>query len=221
MRPRAAAPALAACALSLAACVFAPTPTPRPPCPASAPTATGAQAILEGAEMAEVVTNKGDFAIELYPDAAPLATANFVALARCGFYDGISFHRVIAGFVIQAGDPNTKSNRGDFPGLGTGGPGYGFDIEPPADALNYDPYVVSMANDEQSNGSQFFINLADLDAQLERSYTIFGAVAAGTEVIDEIGTVPINDPRMGLPLDPVIIESITITAPPEPSPSGG
>ena len=67
-----------------------------------------------------------------YGDAAPIATASFVALARCGFYDGIRFHRVLAGFVIQAGDPQTEANDGDFEGIGSGGPGYGFEIEPPA-----------------------------------------------------------------------------------------
>ncbi len=134
---------------------------------------------------------------------APLATANFVELARCGFYDGISFHRVLAGFVIQAGDPQTRDNRGDFPGLGTGGPGYEFEIEPPADGLTFDPYAVAMANDTVANSSQFFITLADLDRHLRAVglYTIFGRVISGTEVVDEIATVPVNDPRIGLPLD--------------------
>jgi len=206
-------------AVALTACGPGPTPTPKPPCPTSAPTATGAQATLEGAEQAVVVTNKGTFIIELFPDAAPIATANFVALTRCGFYDGIGFHRVIAGFVIQAGDPQTRTNRGDFAGIGTGGPGYGFEIEPPADDLDYDPYVVAMANDQVANGSQFFIDLADLNDRLARSYTIFGAVVSGTEVIDEIGTVPVNDPRIGVPLDPVIIESITVRTKPQASPT--
>ncbi|MGH2357644.1 MAG: peptidylprolyl isomerase [Candidatus Limnocylindria bacterium] len=216
--PARAVPALAACGLALAACVLTATPSPKPPCPESAPTANAAQVILEGAELAEVVTNKGTFTLELYPDAAPVATANFVALAHCGFYDGISFHRVLAGFVIQAGDPQTKANRGDFAGIGTGGPGYGFEIEPPADELTYDPYVVSMANDEVANGSQFFIDLVDLDDQLDRAYTILGKVIEGTSVVDAIGLVPVGSPR-GVPLDPVIIESITIRATPAASPS--
>ncbi|HTE66058.1 MAG TPA: peptidylprolyl isomerase, partial [Candidatus Binatia bacterium] len=139
---RAWASALALSAL-LAACAGA-TPTPRPSCPTAAPTAAEADAILAGAAQAVVRTNKGEFTIELYGEAAPIATANFVALARCGFYDEISFHRVIADFVIQAGDPLTKTNRGDFEGLGAGGPGYRFTIEPPADGLNYDPDVVAM-----------------------------------------------------------------------------
>ena len=209
---------LLATLFALAACA-SPTPAPKPPCPTQGPTAVDAQATLQGAGRAVIDTNKGSFTIELYPEEAPLATANFVALARCGFYDGISFHRIIAGFVAQAGDPKTKQNRGDFEGLGGGGPGYEFGIEPPAVDLNYDPYVVAMANDTHTNGSQFFINLADLNEALERLYTIFGKVVAGTDVIDTIGKVPTNGPR-GLPLDPVIISTIRIEASPAASPSG-
>ena len=133
-----------ACAFALAACGSDPTPTPAPPCPTEPPTSVSAQATLEGAELATMKVGgavEGEIVMELYGDEAPIATANFVALARCGFYDGITFHRVISGFVIQAGDPQTKQNRGDFAGLGGGGPGYEFEIEPPAEGLRYDPYV--------------------------------------------------------------------------------
>jgi len=205
--------------LALGACAADPTPTPKPACPTAAPTAVEAQAILQDAAVATVTVSggaTGSFAIELFGDAAPVATANFVNLARCGYYDGVTFHRVIAGFVIQAGDPQTRSNRGDFGGLGTGGPGYEFGIEPPAEGLRYDPYVVAMANDGRTNGGQFFIDLVDLSGSLPRSYTIFGEVTVGTEVVDAIGTVPVNDPRVGVPLTPVIIDSIVVSAePPE------
>lgn len=214
------------CSLALVACGTDPTPTPAPSCPTEPPTAISAQATLAGAERAIVRIGgavEGELVIELYGDDAPIATASFAALARCGFYDGISFHRVISGFVIQAGDPQTKENRGDFAGLGTGGPGYEFEIEPPADGLRYDPYVVAMANDSRTNGSQFFIDLVDLDQALRSVgiYTIFGNVVEGTDVVDAIAEVPVNDPRMGLPLTPVIIESITISGAAEPSPSPG
>jgi cyclophilin family peptidyl-prolyl cis-trans isomerase len=213
-----------ACALALAACGTDPTPTPAPPCPTEPPTSVSAQATLEGAELATVTVGgavEGEFAMELYGDQAPIATANFVALARCRFYDGITFHRVISGFVIQAGDPQTKENRGDFAELGTGGPGYEFEIEPPAEGLRYDPYIVAMANDARTNGSQFFIDLVDLDDALRSVgvYTIFGNVIDGTDIVDAIAGVPVNDPRLGLPLTPVIIESITISAAAEPSQS--
>jgi cyclophilin family peptidyl-prolyl cis-trans isomerase len=213
---------LAAVALAAGCSALGSTPTPRASCPSAAPTADQARTILAGAGQATVVTNKGTFTIQLYGAAAPIATANFVALARCGFYEGITFHRVIAGFVIQAGDPQTRQNRQDFNGLGTGGPGYGFAIEPPASGLSYTKYVVAMANTGQpdSNGSQFFIDLADLSQQLAPSYTIFGKVTDGTGVVDAIGQVPTNGDR-GVPLDPVIISSVTIGPTPSAAPSGG
>jgi cyclophilin family peptidyl-prolyl cis-trans isomerase len=211
------APSFAVVALvAVAACSAEPSPSPRPACPTEPPTTVSAQATLEDAGSATVTVSgytEGEFVIELDSSSAPIATANFVALARCGFYDGISFHRVLAGFVIQAGDPQTRENRGDFEGVGNGGPGYEFEIEPPGDGQRYDPYVVAMANDGQTNGSQFFIDLVDLDAALRRVgvYSIIGRVTTGTEVIDAIAQVPVGDPR-GLPLDPVIIDSIVIGA---------
>lgn len=206
-----------ALSLALGACAADPTPTPKPACPTSAPTSIEAQSILQDVTLATVTVSggaSGAFEIELYGDAAPIATANFVNLARCGYYDGVTFHRVIAGFVIQAGDPQTRTNRGDFAGLGTGGPGYEFAIEPPAEGLRYDPYIVAMANNGRGNGGQFFIDLVDLDEALRSVgvYTIFGEVASGTEVVDAIATVPVNDPRVGVPLSPVIIDSIVITS---------
>lgn len=185
-------------------------------CPTAAPTAAEASEILAGATTATVETSLGAFTIQLLGDAAPIATANFVALARCGFYEDITFHRVLTGFVVQAGDPNTRENRGDFEGLGSGGPGYGFGIEVPPDGLNYDPYTVAMANSGRpnSNGSQFFICLTDIDAQFPvRSFTIFGVVSSGTEVVDAIGAVAVNDEFIGVPLDPVVISRITVEGP--------
>jgi peptidyl-prolyl cis-trans isomerase B (cyclophilin B) len=206
-----------ALSMSLGACAAEPTPTPKPACPTAAPTTVEAQSVLQDAAIATVTVSggaTGSFEIELFGDAAPIATASFVNLARCGYYDGVTFHRVLAGFVIQAGDPGTRDNRGDFPELGTGGPGYGFEIEPPAEGLRYDPYVVAMANNGRANGGQFFIDLVDLDDALRRVgvYTIIGEVTSGTEVVDAIATVPVNDPRIGLPLTPVIIDSIVIAS---------
>lgn len=211
---RAAVAALSALTLALSACA-APTPSPSASgssCPTAAPTAAEAPGITADAGQAAVVTSLGTFTIELYPEAAPIATANFVALARCGFYEGISFHRVLGGFVAQAGDPQTRENRSDFEGLGSGGPGYQFVIEPVADGYNYDQYVVAMGHSAlpDSNGSQFFIDLADLDGGLPREYTIFGKVVDGTDVVDAIGAVAVNDPGRGVPVDPVVIQSVTI-----------
>ncbi len=197
----------------LAACAVEPSPT-LTTCPIAAPTADEASAILADADQAVIATNHGEFTLTFASPAAPIATANFVALARCGFYDGITFHRVLEGFVIQAGDPQTRDNHEDFETLGTGGPGYHFAIEIPTADQNYDPYVVAMANNGQpdSNGSQFFICLTDLDSRLPRDYTIFGQITDGTEVVDDIGQVPVNTPDLGVPTDAVIIESITVSS---------
>ncbi len=217
---------VAALAILLTACGPAPVASVHlGACPTEAPSAGGAADILAEAARATVTTTLGRFTIELDASSAPIATANFVALARCGFYDGIIFHRVLAGFLAQAGDPQTKTNRGVFDGLGQGGPGYGFEVEFPRADQAYDRYTVAMANAMQydqvsgeitggtdTNGSQFFIDLASLAGQLRPYYTVIGAVVGGTEVIDAIGSVAVNDPAQGVPIDPVIIESIRVEA---------
>ena len=183
-----------------------------PPCPTEAPTATEAPGLLVGVTAVTVDTSLGAFTVILNPSSAPVAAANFVELARCGFYEGITFHRVLTGFVIQAGDPNTKENQGDFEGLGAGGPGYGFETEVPPEGANYDPYTVAMANAgiPNSNGSQFFICLTDLDERHPRTYSIFGTVTEGQDVVDAIGAVEVNDPALGVPVDPVVINRIEV-----------
>ena len=201
--------------LALTACSADPTPSPKPACPTDAPTSTSAQASLQGADQVTVTVRgavEGEFTIELLPDVAPISSANFVELARCGFYDGVKFHRVIPGFVIQAGDPNTRDHEGDFEGIGSGGPGYAFDIEPPPESVPFDAYTVAMANNGIANGSQFFITLDDLDEALRQSgtYTIFGEIVSGTDIIDAIAAVPVGDPRIGVPETPISIESIVI-----------
>ena len=216
-------PAATVLALLLAACGPEPTPTPAA-CPTEPPTTVSAQATLEGATLATVTVSgavSGEFAIELYGDDAPISTANFVSLARCGFYDGIKFHRVLAGFVIQAGDPGTKEHVGDFEGIGRGGAGYEYPIEPVAPGRDYAPYTVAVANDTRTNDSQFFVTLADLRGRLPLDYTIFGLVTNGVDVVDAIAAVPVNDPNIGVPLTPVTIDSIVISAGSEPAPSGG
>jgi cyclophilin family peptidyl-prolyl cis-trans isomerase len=201
----------------LVACGAEPTPTPRPACPTAGPTSTSAQASLQDADVATVSVGgavDGEFVIDIDADSAPLAAANFVDLARCGFYDGITFHRVVSGFVVQAGDPQTRDNQGMFEGVGRGGPGYDFEIEPPADGVPFDAFTVAMANNTVANGSQFFITLTNLDAQLRATgtYTIFGDVVEGTEVIEAIAAVPVSDPQRHVPLTPVVIESIVVGA---------
>ena len=135
-------------------------------------------------------TNKGDFTITLLPKEAKLAANNFLFLARQHFYDGVTFHRIVAGFMIQGGDPQ---------GTGVGGPGYGFAIEPPAHE-DYVKGVVAMANTGQpdSNGSQFFIMVGDYSGgKLAKNYSIFGKVTAGMDTIDKIAAVPTTDNGQG------------------------
>jgi cyclophilin family peptidyl-prolyl cis-trans isomerase len=215
--------------LTVVACSSPPAASGRP-CPAAAPTAGEATNILADAQRAAVDTSLGSFTIELDATSAPIATANFVALARCDFYTGITFHRVIAGFVAQAGDPQTSvpENRGPIDGLGSGGPGYQFDVEFPHASQPYDRYTVAMANAMQydqvtgeimggtdTNGSQFFIDLASLVNQLRPYYSVIGKVTDGTDVIDAIGAVETNGTQTpptpsDVPLEPIIIESVTI-----------
>jgi len=151
-------------------------------------------------------TNKGQFELELFSDLAPKTVENFTTLAGDGFYDAVKFHRVIEGFMVQAGDPLSKdedmSDR-----WGTGGPGYTFEDEIHAENNNVIG-TISMANaGPNTNGSQFFINTAD-NGFLDPKHTVFGKVTSGFEVVKEIEGVDIfpND----RPIEPVIINSITI-----------
>lgn len=161
-------------------------------------------------------TNKGDIAIELFMDKTPITAGNFLKLFKEGFYDDTKFHRVISGFMIQGGDPNSK---GDNPALyGRGGPGYTIEDEF-VPGLSNVRNTISMANTGQPNsgGSQFFINLADnlgldFDKQpLTSKHPVFGKVYAGMDVVDAIANVPtgFND----IPTEPIIIEETIILNP--------
>lgn len=124
-----------------------------------------------------IETNKGSMDLELYPQHAPKTVNNFVFLAREGFYDGVTFHRVIDNFMIQGGDPT---------GTGMGGPGYRFEDEFEGNPLKHDRGVISMANaGPGTNGSQFFITHSP-QPHLNRSHTVFGKVVEGQDVIDQI-----------------------------------
>ena len=142
------------------------------------------------APRAVIETRFGEIEIEFMPDKAPGHVKNFVDLAKKGFYDGTTFHRVIPGFMIQGGDPNTKDREGGRERHGTGGPGYTIKAE-----FNDTPHkrgVVSMARaqDPNSAGSQFFIVVKD-SGFLDREYTAFGRVVRGMEIADKI----VNSPR--------------------------
>jgi cyclophilin family peptidyl-prolyl cis-trans isomerase len=149
-----------------------------------------------------IKTNKGDIQFKTYSREAPKTVENFITLAKKGFYDGVIFHRVISGFMIQGGDPT---------GTGRGGPGYTFDdeINPNSEIYRtgYVKGIVAMANaGPNTQGSQFFIMVADYP--LPPAYTIFGRVTAGQETADAISLVEkdANDK----PLEDVVIESVSI-----------
>ena len=154
----------------------------------------------EGANpKATIETTKGTIIIELYADKAPKTVANFVKLAKQGFYDGIIFHRVIPGFMIQTGDPT---------GTGRGGPGYTFEDEFAPDLRHTGPGTVSMANSgPNTNGSQFFITLAPTP-WLNNHHTIFGEVVEGQSAVEAI----VAAPRGGadVPNEPQVINTLTI-----------
>jgi len=139
---------------------------------------------------ATIKTDKGDIRIQLLAGQAPATVNNFVFLARDGFYDGVTFHRVIPGFMAQSGDPT---------GTGTGGPGYRFDDEPSALRLRHDREgTLSMANaGPNTNGSQFFITLGPTP-HLDGKHAVFGRVIAGMDVLRQIRVRdPQRDPRPG------------------------
>jgi cyclophilin family peptidyl-prolyl cis-trans isomerase len=149
---------------------------------------------------AEMVTNHGRMLIELDAASAPLTVNNFVFLARYHYFDGIIFHRVIDGFVIQGGDPT---------GTGRGGPGYRFADELPAPGA-YAPGSLAMANaGPNTNGSQFFVITGDHGVGLPPQYSLFGQVVEGLEVAQAIQSVPTDNADR--PRADVVIESVTIT----------
>jgi cyclophilin family peptidyl-prolyl cis-trans isomerase len=127
--------------------------------------------------LATIHTENGDIVLELFADVAPIAVNSFIFLAENGWYDGVTFHRVIPGFVVQGGDPT---------GTGFGGPGYAFDNEISPDLKFDQPGLLSMANSGPgSNGSQFFITLNPLP-NLDGGYTIFGRVVSGMDLVNQI-----------------------------------
>lgn len=142
-------------------------------------------------------TTYGKITVQLLPKEAPITVNNFVFLAREGFYNGLKIHRVVKGFVFQAGDP-----RGD----GTGGPGYQFQDEPVVG--DYLPGTVAMANSgPNTNGSQFFVTDAPTP-HLNQHHTIFGEVVSGLDVVRSIAHAPTGP--QDRPATPVVINSVTI-----------
>ncbi|HUK95833.1 MAG TPA: peptidylprolyl isomerase [Gaiellaceae bacterium] len=145
-------------------------------------------------------TNHGPIGIELFDEDAPKTVDNFVKLAGDGFYDGVTFHRVIPDFMIQGGDPT---------GTGSGGPGYSFEDE--INDHKVERGALAMANaGPNTNGSQFFIVTAEATPWLDGKHTVFGRVTDGIDVADTISTVPTDS--QDKPRDPVVIERVELPA---------
>jgi cyclophilin family peptidyl-prolyl cis-trans isomerase len=161
---------------------------------------------------ATIETTKGQIVVELDDVGTPKAAANFIKLARQGFYDGVIFHRVIPGFVVQAGDGefgrmDEKGKIRNAGRVGSGGPGYKFEDEPFTG--DYGRGALAMANaGPNTNGSQFFICHQDLRGKLPKNYTRFGEVLNGMDVVDAIAAAPRNS--RDYPDSPVAMTSVTI-----------
>jgi peptidyl-prolyl cis-trans isomerase B (cyclophilin B) len=180
---------------------------PAAPAPAPAPVPAKEQAVIK--------TSKGEMTVEFWDDVAPKTVANFKKLAKEGFYNGTAFHRIIKGFMIQGGDPNTKdpSKEGVY---GMGDPGYKIKAE--FNEKKHERGVLSMARsmDPDSAGSQFFICL-DPAPFLDRQYTGFGRVVKGEDVLLKIGDTPVasNGRERSKPTERVTVENVKIIAAPE------
>lgn len=176
------------------------------------------QEILKEYSQAEFETSMGSFTIEFFNDKMPITVANFLNLAKDGYFDGIKFHRVISGFMIQGGDPLTKDDSAENL-WGTGGPGYAIEDEHVSDPELSNVYgTISMANSgPNSGGSQFFINVADntfLDFDkepLSSKHPVFGKVVKGMDVVEKISKVKTTDPGMlDRPSTPIVINKINL-----------
>jgi len=160
-----------------------------------------------GEEIAVLNTNLGKIVLRFFEDKAPNHVANFKKLVRDGFYDGIKFHRVIPGFMIQGGCPNTKTdNRMTY---GTGGPGWSINAE--FNDIKHTRGILSAArtSDPNSAGSQFFLMVASAP-HLDGQYTVYGQVIEGMDVVDKIVSLPRDARDNPKPENPAIIESATI-----------
>ena len=162
-------------------------------------------------EVAVIKTNEGEMVVQFWADAAPNTIENFKKLARSGFYDGTIFHRIVKGFMIQGGDPNSK-DPGKESRYGEGGPGYKIKAE--FNDHSHQRGVLSMARepDPDSAGSQFFICLAPVP-RLDGEYTTFGKLIKGDDVLQKIGDTPVTRNSAGensKPTRRIVIESIKI-----------
>lgn len=168
----------------------------------------GSVSSATGLVYAKIATSMGTMEVELYPNSAPKTVANFVSLAKSGFYDNLVWHRIVKGFVIQTGDPNTRNGGGDKSLWGTGGSPNTVPLEIDRSLHNDVGYLgMARSQDPNSGSSQFFISLAN-NAPLDGQYTVFGKVISGMDVALKIGNAPVDSASQ--PISNVFVTSITI-----------
>lgn len=153
---------------------------------------------------ATITTELGDIVVELFTESAPVASANFINLAEAGFYDGVVFHRIVPGFMIQGGDPQ---------GTGGGGPGYTILDEPIVGEYTRGTVAMARSPGPNTQGSQFFIVVEDSPHLAGGGYTIFGRVASGIEVADDIVSGPRQGPQDDQAVDPVVMNRVSVQRP--------
>jgi cyclophilin family peptidyl-prolyl cis-trans isomerase len=182
-------------------------------CPTSQPASLAAGDV----RTVTIQTDKGTIVMQIDGARAPNATGNFVALVTCHFYDGITFHRLVPGFVIQGGDPA---------GDGSGGPGYTIKDDPLNGTYKRGTVAMARTGNPDSQGSQFFIVLSDdansalTDPSVKYPYAILGEVTSGMDVVDAIAAMPNSGSNSGnAALDPVVMTSVTVTPAASPAPS--
>jgi len=175
--------------------------------PAAQPSPSPMKETTEAAPNVIIHTNYGDMTVEFWPDVAPKTVANFLKLSREGYYTGTAFHRIIKGFMIQGGCPNSKVGARGV--AGTGGPGY--QIKAEFNNRSHVRGVLSMARsaDPDSAGSQFFICHGNADF-LNNKYTAFGKLVSGQDVLDKIAAVPCVGQERSTPTERVEIKSIEV-----------
>lgn len=174
-----------------------------PPCPTSQPDALPAGET----RTIDITTDQGPITMKIEADLSPIAAGNFVALAECGYYDGVVFHRLVPGFVIQGGDPD---------GTGTGGPGYTIKDEPVTGTYQRGTIAMARTADPDSVGSQFFIVLDDAAAEAlayYNTYQIIGEVTAGMDTVDKIAAMPNTGEPNNAAIDPVAMTTVTVSNP--------
>ncbi len=209
-RARAALAFSTALALTVGACSTGASSAP-PATPTTAPTSaesacpTSQPAPLPAGETRSVTinTSKGAITLKIEGALSPIAAGNFVALAACGYYDGVVFHRVVPGFVIQGGDPT---------GTGSGGPGYTIQDEPVTATYQRGTLAMARSSAPNSQGSQFFIVLSDsAEGALAsyNTYAIFGEVTGGMDAVDAIAAAADAE----LPTNPIVMDSVTVATP--------